>query len=714
LNQKFIDQVRTIVVKNISDENFGVPELSSLLGLSPSQTLRKIKADSGKSVNQYIREIRLEKAAKLLKQTDQSIAEISYQVGFSSASYFNKSFRKYYNVTPGDYKTNSINLNKTKNNKKKKDSSKIKVFITVFLALLLVIIYLETSPFISKSTPLNNSIAVLPFKDFSPKNNQWLSDGVSDNILHSLAQMEKMKVISFTSSSTYRNTDKKIPEIAEELGVSYVLEGSVRLVKDRIKIITQLINANDEHIWSKEYEENAEDIIKVQNDVAEEVIKQLKITLSPNEERKLDKYPTQNMEAYNLYLRGHLENDSRKFEDIEQNIVLNKQAISLDSSFVEAYEELAMSYYHLSKTGIDLVMKYDGLESRENSRHYAEKAIQINTNANRAWLVKAMLMHHKDWDLSKEYHKKAIALNPNDALAHTMYAEYFLYNPKPNVKKYLDQLIIAQRVNPLSSVLAKNFASALIINNQFEKAEKYLEEHKFLFSGIDFIKLESKLIAYKNKDWNQIIPFLNSKIEKDPNNASLYNMLGDSYDGIKNNDSIAVIYHRKAYELDSTNYRILQDYSYLLAESKMSNEFFKIKESANYKSILSKPKQLNQLWFLYYHQEEYNKALEIADSYLSSRYTTKVWTHAQLGDRKKVDSISKKLYWGTGQDKYWRSFKAFTHAILKDRDSMYYYLENARFDGTTMLVNSRREFDPYRNEDRFKAILKANYLPVSE
>ena len=74
-------------------------------------------------------------------------------------------------------------------------------------------------------------------------------------------------------------------------------------------------------------------------------------------------------------------------------------------------------------------------------------------------------------------------------------------------------------------------------------------------------------------------------------------MLGDAYDGIKNNDSIAVIYHKKAYELDSTNYRILQDYSYLLAESKMSNEFFKIKESANYKSILSKPKQLNQLWF---------------------------------------------------------------------------------------------------------------------
>ena len=164
MNQEFIDQVSSIVLKNISDENFGVRELSSLLGLSPSQTLRKIKAVTDKSVSQYIREIRLEKAAKLLEETSQSIAEVSCQVGFSSASYFNKSFRKYYNVTPGEYKTRSINLVK-----KKKGSSKIKVFFTIFLVLLLVIIYLGTNTFISKNTPLTNSIAVLPFKDFSPK-----------------------------------------------------------------------------------------------------------------------------------------------------------------------------------------------------------------------------------------------------------------------------------------------------------------------------------------------------------------------------------------------------------------------------------------------------------------------------------------------------------------------------------------------------------------
>ena len=99
MNQKFIDQLHSIVLTNISDENFGVRKLSELLGLSPSQTLRKTKAASGKSVNQYIRELRLEKGSELLKETDKSIAEISYQVGFSSASYFNKTFRKYYEVT---------------------------------------------------------------------------------------------------------------------------------------------------------------------------------------------------------------------------------------------------------------------------------------------------------------------------------------------------------------------------------------------------------------------------------------------------------------------------------------------------------------------------------------------------------------------------------------------------------------------------------------
>jgi len=111
LSNKFIDEVRNIVKSNLSNENFGVRELAASLNLSTSQTLRKVKAVTGKSVNQYIRELRLEKAAKLLKETDFTAAEIAFQVGFNSASYFNKTFSKYFSISPGEYKTQNIDLN---------------------------------------------------------------------------------------------------------------------------------------------------------------------------------------------------------------------------------------------------------------------------------------------------------------------------------------------------------------------------------------------------------------------------------------------------------------------------------------------------------------------------------------------------------------------------------------------------------------------------
>ena len=311
MGQLFIDQVRAIVLKNISNEKFGVGDLASRLGLSKSQTLRKVKAATGKSVNQYIRESRLEKAARLIRKTDDSIAEIAYQVGFSSPSYFNKSFSKYYGIAPGEYKTKSADLSESADTTETKTGNFFfnKKLVYVITALLLVAVgYFTINAIIPKNDALTNSIAVLPFKDLSPEDTQWFSDGVSDNILHSLAQMDDVSVTSFTSSATYRKTDKQIPEIAKELGVSYVLEGSVTLVNNEIKVIAQLIDANDQHVWSKEYKDNFDNVIAIQNNVAQEVMQQLKNTLNPKEQAILKKYPTDNMEAYDLHLRGHSRN----------------------------------------------------------------------------------------------------------------------------------------------------------------------------------------------------------------------------------------------------------------------------------------------------------------------------------------------------------------------------------------------------------------------
>jgi len=131
----------------------------------------------------------------------------------------------------------------------------------------------------------------------------------------------------------------------------------------------------------------------------------------------------------------------------------------------------------------------------------------------------------------------------------------------------------------------------------------------------------------------------------------------------------------------------------------------------NFKAVLSEPQQLRCLWYYYYHQENYKKALEVAkDSLIATKYSVRVSTYAQLGDRKKIDSMNKKYVYYRGNYHYIQ--KAIIHAILKDRDSMYYYLEKAKFYILMRTPNGRREFDPYRNEERFKALLREHYLPV--
>ncbi len=566
---------------------------------------------------------------------------------------------------------------------------------------------------LSKDVISPNSIAVLPFKDFSPKDSQWFSDGVSDNILHSLAQMKDLSVISFTSSSTYRDTEKKIPEIAKELRVSYILEGSVTLVEGKIKIIAQLIDSNDKHIWSKEYDESFDNVIDIQKNVAQEVMQQLEITLSPREEVTFKKYPTKNMEAYSLFLKGQLINDSRKVEDLLKNIELNKQAIALDSNFAEAYAEIAHSYLLLGKYN-----NMDPIEGFQKAEYYADKALSINSNISRAWDAKGMRYRYLDWDKSKEYHEKAVLSNPNDALAHIHFANYFLYRPNPDIKKFLEELTVAQRLNPFSKVGIGNYLRALTYNNKIEEAEEYLKAMGFNLQLGELNNLFQKcnILANKNKNWTTVISFIQAKIKEDPNNALMHRLLGEAHDEVLNDNKSAIKQLEKAYDLNSTNSEIAKIYIDLLIEGERYSEANTLLKSEKIKNVLSKRSLLQKLWYSQYSQGHYNKAHEIAnDSLLTNQYFVQVLTYAQLNDRKKMDSIKNKYYWGSGFNWTFRVERAILYAVLKERDSMYYYLNKIKFDREDIRsFNSRPEFDPYRNEDRYKAILRANYLPVSE
>lgn len=709
----FIDQIHAIVQDNISNEKFGVSELASALGLSNSQTLRKVKAATGKSVNQYIRELRLEEAANLIKTTDDTIAEISFKVGFGSPSYFNKAFSKYFNVSPGEYKTQPnailfeteqtediISTESTSNNYKN-------LILSIAAAILIVVIgYVLINHLNSKDYSLTNSIAVLPFKDLSPEDNQWFCDGVSDNILHSLAQMNDLTVTSFTSSSTFRNSDKQIPEIAKELDVSYILEGSVTLYNNKVKIIAQLIDANDNHVWSKEYNENFENIISVQNNVAQEVMKQLKFTLSPKEEKILEQYPTKNMEAYSLHLKGRSEDEDIQVRDLELNIKMNKKALALDSSFSQAYAEIAKSYFQLSYYRPDSVNVFD---CRNKSSYYLNKTLELDSDNAIAWTIKSLLSFHVDWNQAKVYIDKAVTLNPNEPFASDTRGTYYTYGPNRDLKKALKDYRRAFKLNPLSSMVAIRFYTSLLSNGHVKEAAELLENIKFLYYEELVYLLNRKLTVAKNKSYTTLLAESKSRIEAHPDKALYYLMLADEYEGIWKDDEKSLENMKKAYLLDS---KYMIGYLNLLIKTERYQEASVLMNSDIFQSNFEKKIRLNMLWWYYYRQKKYTKALEVLeDSLYANEYLKHTYTFAQMGNRKKVDSMNKRYPWGRTV-LFWHENKATIHAALKDRDSMYFYLENVYGDQSIQNVSCRIEFDPYRHEDRFKAFLRKNYLPV--
>ena len=706
MEESFIDKVHDIAMSNISDENFGVKKLASLIGLSPSQTLKKVRSETGKSVNQYIRELRLSKAASLLKETDITIAEIAYKVGFSSQSYFNKVFRKRYGITPGEYKAQIENDPENKIDvvqKQSKFQKKI-VFPVLIIAMLIIGYVIIDKLLIQKINDNPPSIAVLPFKNINNEiENQYLADGMWDDLLNHLSAINGLDVRSRQSLEVYRGSDKSMKAIGEELSAAYILESSIQKFENKIRIITQLINAeSDMHLWSHEYDYELEDIIKIQCQIAKQITQQLNVILTDKEEKIIDKHSTENIAAYQLVLKGRSLLGSHTQKDLEKSIELYEQAIVLDSNYALAYAEMAQSYFILRNGG------HHHESSIDSAKTYVNKALRIDPNTFRAHAVRARIYdYYEEWDKCKESFEKAIALNPNDAQVHAQYAIYYGTN-KDSYNARI-QIEIAQRLDPLNTSIGNMLFEGFIGRREIEKAEEYFDKWSFIYSKEGQIKKKELIRVFKNKDWTESFRFFEEEIKKDPNNDILNRYLGKAYDGILNDDINFLKYSKKAYELDSTSATNLGVYFDALVENNKFNEAKRLLQSQNLKSLLNEKSQILYLWYYFYHQENYEKAIEVLkDSMAGSRYFDKGLTYAQLGNRKKVDSLlTIKPAWWPDRN------KAFVYAVLKEKDSMYYYLEKMDDPNRIKGPNSRREFDPYRKEERYKALLRKNYFPLT-
>jgi TolB-like protein/Flp pilus assembly protein TadD len=282
--------------------------------------------------------------------------------------------------------------------------------IGVLLLVIVALIYKRTLPVPEKS------IAVLPLENFGgAQGDAFLADGIQDDLLTNLAQIKDLKVISRTSVMKYRDPAKRnIREIGKSLGVANVLEGTVRRLQDRIAVNVQLIDTRtDRHLWAERYERQIADSVGIQNALATEIAAALRATLTPEEKIRVEQEPTQNAEAYVLYLRAlpFEQGADTLLQDYKRAVDLYSQAIALDPSF-------ALAHAHLASTCAEIFHFHDALDSwKTKARGAAETSLRLQPNLADGHLALGRCLYWIDEDYEHALAELARAqqLSPNNA-----------------------------------------------------------------------------------------------------------------------------------------------------------------------------------------------------------------------------------------------------------------------------------------------------------
>ena len=327
-----------------------------------------------------------------------------------------------------------------------------------------------------QTTETDKSIAVLPFRNLSNDSTQlYFSEGIVEAILNYLSKVGELKVISSTSTKRYRDTELSIKEIARELGVSSILEGSVQKIGNNVRITTQLIEAKtDVHLWSEIYDKDISNIFAIQSEVAQNVAKELNATLTSAEKEEINKYQTENPEAYNSYLQGRFFIQKRTNEGFRKSIEYFDKAIAEDPNYALGYAGLADGYFLLAWN--DQMPKP---EAYAKSKEYVNKALEIDKNLAEAHSVLGGVLTYYDWkweDARKEL-KLAVELNPKFVNAHSYYAE--LLDILRENREARKQINLALSIDPFFPMMHTLSGIFYFNEGRFkESLDEYLKTHE--------------------------------------------------------------------------------------------------------------------------------------------------------------------------------------------------------------------------------------------
>jgi eukaryotic-like serine/threonine-protein kinase len=310
------------------------------------------------------------------------------------------------------------------------------------------------------------SIAVLPFEDLSPtKDHEYLCDGIAETLINSLSNIKGLWVPARASSFSFKGKSLGISEIGRRLGVENLLEASVQVIGNRLRITPKIINVSDgSQVWSSQYDRQMEDVFAIQDEISREIVKALKITLLGEKEVPIIRSYTANPEAYQAYLKGRFYWNKRTAEGMTKSIEYFEQAIEKDPSYALAYVGLADSYITLGEWQ-HLSIK----EALPKAKEAALKALEIDDSLGEAHCSLAAIKENFEWawkEAEKEY-QRAIELSPGHATAHQWYGE-FLYH-MGRFDEGLKELRLAQELDPLSLIINAVIAEFFYIARDFDK-----------------------------------------------------------------------------------------------------------------------------------------------------------------------------------------------------------------------------------------------------
>jgi len=378
-------------------------------------------------------------------------------------------------------------------------------------------------------------LLVLPFGNLSGNSGQeFFSDGLTEEMITQLSRLEpqRMGVIGRTTAMSYKGTNKRIDQIALEMDVDYLLEGSVRRTADRVRINAQLIRASDQtHLWSETYDRDVRDVLVLQDEVAQRIAREIRLALPAREQARSVAGRRVDPEAYEAYLKGRSLWYERTSEALAKSIQYFQRAIQKDPNYALAYAGLADAY------GLLAIIPWDGFSPKEampRAKAAALRALEVDDSLAEAHSSLAMILHRYDWDWrgAERNYRRAIELNPNNARPHLWYGWLLMSEGRRDeaLSELKEAEEVAKRIDPLGLVdIRATVANSLYMAREYDRAIEECRRTNELSPGYFLSHYVLGRSYAQKRMYAKAVSILEKALNSDANNLLLVAALGHTY-----------------------------------------------------------------------------------------------------------------------------------------------------------------------------------------